>query len=181
MVERGQLPSFSGRGGCRRTISSSIAAAAALMISSFLCAFNGVECKGEGVPFGSSARNFSVNRRFLALGDAEDSKPQTIDELCSKSAIVLYQGDGAPLPNGIPTYTVEILNTCPSGCHISSIHVACGWFSTARLINPAIFRRVGYNNCLVNNGRVLLPGRSVTFQYANTFRYPMSVSSVACA
>ncbi|KAF3785457.1 TPD1 protein-like protein 1 [Nymphaea thermarum] len=202
MVERGQLPSFSGRGGCRRTISSSIAAAAALMISSFLCAFNGVECKGEGVPFGSSARNFSVNRRFLALGenlwglfedsavaskipfqerDAEDSKPQTIDDLCSKSAIVLYQGDGAPLPNGIPTYTVEILNTCPSGCHISSIHVACGWFSTARLINPAIFRRVGYNNCLVNNGRVLLPGRSITFQYANTFRYPMSVSAVTCA
>ncbi|CAN6470620.1 unnamed protein product [Victoria cruziana] len=171
------MSSFSGKGGCRRTISSSIAAAAALMIGSFFFAFNGVESKGDEVPFGPWERNFTVNRRLLAL---DDSKPQTIDELCSKSAIVLYQGDGAPLPNGIPTYTVEILNTCPSGCHISSIHVTCGWFSTARLINPTIFRRIGYDNCLVNDGRVLLPGRSITFQYANTFRYPMSVSSVAC-
>ncbi|KAK4484997.1 hypothetical protein RD792_007604 [Penstemon davidsonii] len=87
----------------------------------------------------------------------------------------------SPLPNGIPTYTVEIENVCVSGsCIISDIHLSCEWFSSARVIDPKIFRRVRYNDCLVNDGQPLNPGESLSFQYANTFKYPLSVSSVAC-
>ncbi|KAI3472584.1 hypothetical protein Pfo_031166 [Paulownia fortunei] len=99
---------------------------------------------------------------------------------CSKSDIVISQGPTEPLPNGIPTYTVEIMNVCVSGCDISSIHLSCGWFSSARLVNPRVFKRLRFDDCLVNNGKPLVNGRTLSFQYANTFPYPLSVSSVSC-
>ncbi|KAI3463597.1 hypothetical protein Pfo_020260 [Paulownia fortunei] len=101
-------------------------------------------------------------------------------EKCSKSDIVISQGPTEPLPNGIPTYTVEIMNVCISGCDISAIHLSCGWFSSARLVNPRVFKRLRFDDCLVNNGKPLVNGRTLSFQYANTFRYHLSVSSVTC-
>ncbi|KAB2637620.1 hypothetical protein D8674_028154 [Pyrus ussuriensis x Pyrus communis] len=103
-----------------------------------------------------------------------------IGTACSKDDIVIFQGQTAPLPNGIPTYTVQILNACVSGCSISDIHVRCGWFSSARLVNPRVFRRNDYDDCLVNDGEALGPRETLSFQYANSFRYPLSVSSVVC-
>ncbi|KAL4192032.1 hypothetical protein AMTRI_Chr06g170220 [Amborella trichopoda] len=106
--------------------------------------------------------------------------PDRVDDSCSKEDIVVYQGPTAPLPSGIPTYTVQVLNVCASGHPISAIHLACGWFSSARMVNPSTFRRLGYNDCLLNDGGPLAPGSSLSFQYANTYRYPLSVSSVVC-
>lgn len=108
-----------------------------------------------------------------------------IGTACSKDDIVIYQGSTAPLPNGIPAYTVQILNTCTrvsesGGCSICDIHVKCGWFSSARLVNPQVFKRISYDDCLVNDGEALPPGHTLSFQYANTFQYPLSVSSVVC-
>lgn len=100
---------------------------------------------------------------------------------CSKDDIVIYQGQVPPLPSGIPLYTVQITNMCASDCNIANIRLHCGWFSSARLINPTVFRRVGYNDCLVNNGKALGPGKTISFEYANTYRYPLSVSSVFCS
>lgn len=100
---------------------------------------------------------------------------------CSKSDIVIHQGPTAPLPSGIPTYTVEIMNLCTSDCSIARIHLNCGWFSSARLINPKVFKRLHYNDCLVNDGKALKNGGTISFQYANTFLYPLTVSSVVCA
>ncbi|XP_041998319.1 protein TAPETUM DETERMINANT 1-like [Salvia splendens] len=100
---------------------------------------------------------------------------------CSKSDIAISQSATGPLPNGIPTYTVEISNTCISGCNISNIHIRCGWFSSARLVNPHLFKRLRFNDCLLNDGKPLRKGRTLSFMYANTFRYPLSVSSVTCS
>ncbi|CAN4126988.1 unnamed protein product [Withania somnifera] len=100
---------------------------------------------------------------------------------CSKDSIQVNQGATQSLPSGIPTYTVIVENTCYSvSCSISNIHLSCGWFSSARLINPRIFRRLSYNDCLINDGEPLSPGQSLMFQYANTFKYPLSVSAVTC-
>ncbi|WJX24015.1 hypothetical protein P8452_13178 [Trifolium repens] len=66
---------------------------------------------------------------------------------CSKSTIEIKQAPATPL-NGIPQYRVEIANTCNSGCNITNIHVDCGMFSSARLINPTIFKRLNYSDCL---------------------------------
>ncbi|XP_057423413.1 protein TAPETUM DETERMINANT 1-like [Lotus japonicus] len=123
----------------------------------------------------------SQHRKLLRSG-TEMVEPERIwgDNKCGKSDIVINQGPTAPLPSGIPTYTVEIMNMCVSGCDISSIHLSCGWFSSARLINPKVFKRLRFNDCLVNDGRPLINGGTISFQYANTFLYPLSVSSVAC-
>ncbi|KAK2984697.1 hypothetical protein RJ640_014034 [Escallonia rubra] len=141
-----------------------------------------------GLDFGESAhvlyengghRTQSAPHRKLLL--RSEVEPDRIwGDKCSKSDIVINQGPTAPLPSGIPTYTVEIMNVCVNGCDIAGIHLSCGWFSSARLINPRIFKRLRYNDCVVNDGKPLANGRALSFQYANTFRYPLSVSSVVC-
>ncbi|XP_014498924.1 protein TAPETUM DETERMINANT 1 isoform X1 [Vigna radiata var. radiata] len=122
----------------------------------------------------------SSHRKLLTSGNGKMEPNRIWGEKCSKSDIVINQGPTAPLPSGIPTYTVEIMNMCVSGCDISGIHLRCGWFSSARLINPKVFKRLRYNDCLVNDGRPLINGATISFQYANTFLYPLSVSSVIC-
>ncbi|KAI8524946.1 hypothetical protein RHMOL_Rhmol13G0189200 [Rhododendron molle] len=129
--------------------------------------------------------NTGFARKLLGMVDdvGEGGGGTTVNRIggrCSKDNIAVFQGPTSPLPNGIPTYTVQVLNVCISGCSVSNIHLSCGWFSSARLINPRLFRRICYNDCLVNNGEALGPGESLSFQYANSFSYPLSVSSVAC-
>lgn len=124
-------------------------------------------------------KNAGPHRKLLNEGNEVETNRIWGDK-CSKSDIVINQGPTAPLPSGIPTYTVEIMNVGVSGCDISGIHLRCGWFSSARLINPRIFRRLHFDDCLVNDGKPLINGHTISFQYANTFRYPLSVSSVIC-
>ncbi|KAE8703503.1 TPD1 protein-like protein 1 [Hibiscus syriacus] len=122
---------------------------------------------------------FTPHRKLLRAVRAEPNRIR--GEKCSKADIKINQGSTAPLPSGIPTYTVEILNICATGCNISGIHLTCGWFSSARLVNPTVFKRLSYNDCLVNDGKPLISGGVLEFQYANTFSYPLSVSSVVCS
>ncbi|KAJ9689960.1 hypothetical protein PVL29_012564 [Vitis rotundifolia] len=125
-------------------------------------------------PFFNACSHQSIN------DGNEGGAMNRIGGTCSKDNIVIFQGPTTPLPSGIPTYTVQILNVCVAGCSISNIHVRCGWFSSARLINPRLFKRIFFDDCLVNNGDALGPGESLSFQYANSFRYPLSVLSVSC-
>ncbi|KAK8657817.1 hypothetical protein V6N13_036038 [Hibiscus sabdariffa] len=126
--------------------------------------------------------NNTLSRPHRKLLDSAMAEPNRMwGEKCSKADIVINQGPTPPLPSGIPTYTVEILNVCATGCDISGIHVTCGWFSSAHLINPKVFKRLRYNDCLVNDGKPLINGGTVEFQYANTFPYPLAVSRVVCS
>ncbi|MCO5582000.1 hypothetical protein L7F22_035890 [Adiantum nelumboides] len=105
-----------------------------------------------------------------------------VGEGCTMADVAILQGEANPLPDGIPSFTVQIFNSCASPqqlCGLSHIHVACGWWATAKLVNPNVFRRLAFNDCLVNDGRPLRPGQLLTFQYANSFQYPMSVKSVS--
>lgn len=121
-----------------------------------------------------------VKCRADSLTGDEGGDMNRIRGECSNDDIVIYQGPTDPLPGGIPAYTVQILNVCASDCSISDIHVSCGWFSSTRLVNPRVFRRIYYDDCLVNNGDALGPGQSLSFQYANSFPYALSVSTVSC-
>ncbi|XP_020230709.1 TPD1 protein homolog 1 [Cajanus cajan] len=123
----------------------------------------------------------AITSRKLLQSAVADRDTNRIGKGCSKDDIVIYQGQVGPLPSGIPGYRVEITNMCGSDCNISKIRLHCGWFSSARLINPKVFRRVRYNDCLVNDGEALGPGKTISFEYANTFSYPLSVSSVVCS
>ncbi|KAK7292476.1 hypothetical protein RIF29_08257 [Crotalaria pallida] len=130
--------------------------------------------------FPKGNRSVITARKLLLSADDGDMNGG-IGTSCSKDDIGIYQGQVDPLPSGIPCYSVQIINTCAKDdCNIANIHVHCGWFSSARLINPSVFRRVGYDDCLVNDGQALGPGSAISFQYANTYSYPLSVSSVDC-
>ncbi|KAI3718601.1 hypothetical protein L6452_19479 [Arctium lappa] len=134
----------------------------------------------------------SINRKLLAsvsddsdyyggnVGGDDDGSNRITDDECSEKDIYIFQSPTTPLPNGIPTYTVMVQNVCISDCSISDIHLSCGWYSSARLINPNIFQRISYNDCLVNNGNPIKPGSTISFQYANTYPYPMSLASYTC-
>ncbi|WJX65311.1 hypothetical protein P8452_49991 [Trifolium repens] len=148
-----------------------------------LTGFVGCGGVGSGTLVSLSTLVYTPHRKLLPDSATDERlEPDRIwgDNKCYKSDIIINQGSTAPLPNGIPTYTVEIMNMCGSGCDVSAIHLRCGWFSSARLINPKLFKRLRYNDCLVNDGRPLVNGGIVSFQYANTYLYPLSVSSVIC-
>ncbi|XP_075504252.1 protein TAPETUM DETERMINANT 1-like [Primulina tabacum] len=75
--------------------------------------------------------------------------------------------------SGIPQFTVQIVNTCVSGCVPSNIHISCGWFASARLVNPRTFKRVSFDDCVVNGGKPLKNSQIIRFTYANSFMYPL--------
>ncbi|XP_045829010.1 protein TAPETUM DETERMINANT 1-like [Trifolium pratense] len=105
-----------------------------------------------------------------------DKTVNVVGDKCSKLSIEISQ-NMTGLIGGIPEHSVVIANTCVSDCVISNIHVACGKFSSAILINPTTFKRLEYNDCLVNNGQPLSGGAVISFKYANTFPYELSVSN----
>ncbi|CAH9097715.1 unnamed protein product [Cuscuta epithymum] len=78
---------------------------------------------------------------------------------------------------GIPQYVVEIVNTCFSGCSPSNIHLHCDWFASARIVNPNAFKRLNYDDCLVNEGKPLKTSQMIRFTYSNTFQYPIAFKS----
>ncbi|KAL0688346.1 hypothetical protein Bca4012_088023 [Brassica carinata] len=128
----------------------------------------------------------STHRKMLRLSHGlmvseTRVEPDRIGEKCKKSDIVVNQAATEPMPNGIPGYTVEITNQCMSGCNISRIHVSCGWFSSVKLVNPRVFKRIHYDDCLVNNGKPLPYGSTLSFHYANTFPYRLAVAFVTCS
>ncbi|XP_074572082.1 TPD1 protein homolog 1-like isoform X2 [Curcuma longa] len=124
------------------------------------------------------------HRRLLQVheGSTSSSSTERIGDACSIDDIVVHQGATGPLPSGIPTYTVSVLNLCSvsGGCAVGHIHLSCGAFSSARLINPRVFRRLRINDCLLNDGRPMAPGSVVSFQYANSFSYPLAISNASC-
>ncbi|KAJ4841080.1 hypothetical protein Tsubulata_045164 [Turnera subulata] len=79
--------------------------------------------------------------------------------------------------SGIPQFIVQIVNTCISGCAPSDIHLHCGWFASARMVNPRIFKRLSYDDCLVNAGKPLKSNEIIRFTYSNSFMYTLAFKS----
>ncbi|KAF6143362.1 hypothetical protein GIB67_001306 [Kingdonia uniflora] len=111
-------------------------------------------------PGESAETNHSKNRKLLYHG------------ICTNRDISISQS--METSSGIPQYIVEIVNTCMSGCSPSHIHVHCGWFASARIVNPRTFKRLSYDDCLVNEGRPLKNSQIIRFTYSNSFMYPIS-------
>jgi hypothetical protein len=58
----------------------------------------------------------------------------------------------------------------------------CGFASSAPSAwwTPRKFRRLRHDDCLLNDGRPLLGGESISFEYANSFPYKLSVRAATC-
>ncbi|PKA47506.1 hypothetical protein AXF42_Ash020676 [Apostasia shenzhenica] len=125
----------------------------------------------------------SITNRKLLEDDTGGVEPNRVaEDGCTKDDILVHQQPTEPMPDGIPTYTVNVMSTCSmrSRCSMGRIHLTCGWFSSARQINPAVLRRLRFNDCLLNDGRPLPGGFSLSFQYADSFPYKFSVTSAEC-
>ncbi|BFI43361.1 hypothetical protein MPTK2_8g17740 [Marchantia polymorpha subsp. ruderalis] len=94
---------------------------------------------------------------------------------CAPQDLSLTQGPVSST-SGIPTFNVQIVNLC-GACAMADIHVACGNWASATPVDPFVFTRLGYNDCLVNNGQPLSSQGSVSFQYSNSAMYPMSIAT----
>ncbi|KAG8372481.1 hypothetical protein BUALT_Bualt12G0070600 [Buddleja alternifolia] len=99
---------------------------------------------------------------------------------CPEANIQISQAVQSPTI-GIPTYIVSIANLCNNNCVVAKVHVHCGWFSSARLVNPKLFKRLSFDDCVVNNGDPIPYGHIIEFEYETTFRYPLSVASYVCS
>ncbi|CAJ1963182.1 unnamed protein product [Sphenostylis stenocarpa] len=79
--------------------------------------------------------------------------------------------------SGIPQFIVQIVNTCVSGCAPRDIHLHCGWFASARIVNPRLFKRISYDDCLINGGNPLASSQIIRIAYSNSFMYPLAFKS----
>jgi len=98
---------------------------------------------------------------------------------CSQDAVVVSQAEAGGRPGGVPCYSVKITNTCLS-CTVRDIHVSCGEFGSARLVDPSDFRRLAVGDCIVRGGGAVRPGETVSFDYSNQFQYDLHVASASC-
>ncbi|XP_077219263.1 protein TAPETUM DETERMINANT 1-like isoform X2 [Tasmannia lanceolata] len=110
-----------------------------------------------------SKPSYSRNRKLMANG------------VCTNRDISISQSKDSS--SGIPQYIVQIVNTCMSGCAPSNIHLHCGWFASARIVNPRTFKRLSFDNCLVNEGKALKSSKIIRFTYSNSFMYPLAFKS----
>ena len=110
--------------------------------------------------------HLSMNTKFLELMP---------DEECTDSDIGISQS--REISSGVPQFTVQIYATCMDGCEPSHLHLNCGWFASMVVVNPGIFQRVAFNDCLVNAGRPIQQGHILRFTYQNSFMYKLSFKS----
>ncbi|KAL6642671.1 hypothetical protein ACP70R_020852 [Stipagrostis hirtigluma subsp. patula] len=125
---------------------------------------------GDGDPRGAGAASAAASYAAERMVSPDD---------CSEEVVQVSQQSGGFLPDGIPSYSVTITNTCLA-CTVSEVHVSCGEFASTVLVDPGDFQRLAYGDCLVNGGGPMGPGDTVSFEYANSFQYPMDVASVSC-
>ncbi|RVW27326.1 COP9 signalosome complex subunit 4 [Vitis vinifera] len=103
-----------------------------------------------------------------------------VETNCSNGDIVIAQSRVGTLPSGISSFSMEITNACARGCSISNLHLKCSMFASAVLVNPKIFKHQDVDDCLVNGGSPLTAGFTISFKYANSFQYPLSLASATC-
>nr|DAD33102.1 TPA_asm: hypothetical protein HUJ06_011953 [Nelumbo nucifera] len=111
-------------------------------------------------------QSYSYNRKLLVQGSSRS---------CTNRDLSISQSRDST--SGIPQYIVQIVNTCLSGCSPSNIHLHCGWFASARIVNPRTLKRLSYDDCLVNAGKSLRSNQIIRFTYSNSFMYPLSFKS----
>jgi hypothetical protein len=56
----------------------------------------------------------------------------------------------------------------------------CGWFSSVSLVGYRKFRRLGHDDCLLNDGWPRLEGKTIASEYTNSFPYEFSICVTIC-
>ncbi|KAF8666902.1 hypothetical protein HU200_053430 [Digitaria exilis] len=107
-----------------------------------------------------------------AVTPVGDRKTAASPVECSEEFVAVCQAEASRWLGGMPSYSVTITNT--------DVHVSCGEFGSAKLVDPTSFRLVTAGDCLVSGGGAMQPGESVSFDYSNMYPYHLDVTSVSC-
>ncbi|ESR49562.1 hypothetical protein CICLE_v10033604mg, partial [Citrus x clementina] len=100
---------------------------------------------------------------------------------CSNSDIQILEQQISAQPSGIPTFEVDVHNTCARGCEITRIHLNCVGFSSDSVIDPKIFFHPKNSKiCVINNDEPLKFRAAVSFTYTTNFMYKFSIASFQC-
>ncbi|CAK9186330.1 unnamed protein product [Ilex paraguariensis] len=99
---------------------------------------------------------------------------------CCPSDIQIYQWPSGYTGLHEPEFTVVIVNEAWLVDGVFDVQISCGEFASTKLINPMIFRRIGFGKCLLKDGKKISPGEVISFQYSNVLPYTFSVVEVKC-
>ncbi|KAL2480956.1 Transcription factor [Abeliophyllum distichum] len=99
---------------------------------------------------------------------------------CNPSTIRIYQWPSGFAGRNVPKFTVQIINEAWYVGGVFDVQISCPSFASTTLINPTIFRRISIDTCLLKNGRKIIPGEVITFDYSNILPYPLSVLDMKC-
>ena len=83
----------------------------------------------------------------------------------------------------IPKYTMQMVYEAWSNFATASVfdvHVSCGNFASAKLVNPMVFCEISPSDCLLKNGDKLHPGEVISFEYANILPFRLNITRVRC-
>ncbi|XP_057421752.1 TPD1 protein homolog 1-like [Lotus japonicus] len=148
----------------------------------FLCSIIPLVLRHVGVHSGPSTQilhSFHEDKnRSITVKEEQahsTSRKFSLHGSCSNRDISISQSRESTA--GIPQYVVQIVNTCVSECAPHEIRIHCGWFASARVINPRLFKRLYYDDCLVNGGKPLASSQIIRFSYSNSFMYPLAFKS----
>ncbi|ESR49564.1 hypothetical protein CICLE_v10033563mg [Citrus x clementina] len=84
-----------------------------------------------------------------------------------------------PHLSGIPTFEVEVHNTCASGCDITGIHLNCAGFNSDNVIHPKIFfHQKNSILCVINKDEPLKFRAAVSFSYTTNLQILNRIISV---
>ncbi|AES64428.1 hypothetical protein MTR_2g025290 [Medicago truncatula] len=78
--------------------------------------------------------------------------------------------------SGIPQYIMQIVNTCVFGCAPNDIHLHCGWFASARINNPRLFKRLSYG-WFGEWREAFTSSQIIRFTYSNSLMKPLAFKS----
>lgn len=88
---------------------------------------------------------------------------EPIDKTCSPRDVRKYQWASGFTSLHVPKYTVQIINEAWHVKGVFGVRISCGEFASKALINPMIFRRISFCNCLLKDGRIMNRGDRSSF------------------
>ncbi|KAJ0968927.1 hypothetical protein J5N97_021804 [Dioscorea zingiberensis] len=135
-----------------------------------------LEGEGVGVKRLRVKDNLTSSHEDVSSEKYHDTSVEGV-RLCIHN-VRLFQKSSGFGPGHVPEYTVTISSV--GHRPVSEVHVSCGDFSSARIINPNVFRRLMPGDCLVKNGSIIDMAEAVSFTYTNFPPYKLIVSAAQC-
>ncbi|XP_047330974.1 TPD1 protein homolog 1B-like [Impatiens glandulifera] len=114
-------------------------------------------------------------------GKEKNSSSAIQDWNCCAADIRINQWPSGYTAMNIPKFTVEVVNEAWMATDgVFDVHIFCGEFASATLVNPMVFRRIGFGDCVLRDGGKIGMDEIISFDYSNILPYPLFAVHVRC-